>query len=418
MIRRLAGGLLAVNLCACPALAGQPAGAAASDWPQLGNGPGHTGCSAEKLAPPFALKWNVQFQPERLYPAGQAVVASGRVFLGTESGNLYALGAADGRRLWKFPAAPDEHVGPILHAAGVEKGKVFFAAMDGCVYALAAEDGRRVWRFDSRLRTGFSTAVLLAEGKVFAANRGGVLFALNQADGSVAWKKSFDAALLQTPAYSRPSRPPGEAGRVYVAAMDMRLHALDARTGKPLWRTERIEGLTFKDYWPVVCAGLVIVRPMGPWEASAFHEATGAPAAIKIPGGVTMNGAVAPPCVDSAGRLVTARGGGWVRVDVRTGQVEPISEKAGRGGRGNRDENMVASACGDVIFVMHCQEGNAQFTGCYQLSTRTWTPIRGGPWLNFTSNTQGGGASQASIAGGRVYHVSLHGLRCFEGGKR
>jgi len=397
--------LVAAACCAC---------AVAADWPQLGNGPQHTGYSPEALKPPFKIKWNVQFQPERLYPAVQPAIAGGRVFIGTERGNLYALNADDGKRLWKFPAGADEDVGPILHAAGVEKGRVFFASMDGCVYALEAETGRPAWKFDAEMRTGFSTAALLAEGKVFVPNRGGTVFALSQADGSVAWKADLGCPLLQSPAYND--------GRVFVAGMDMRLRALDARSGKELWTTGPLTGLAFKDYWPVVYKGLVIVRPMGPWGASAFDEKTGQPVELAIPGGITMNGAVAPPCVDGGGKLVTSKDGGWARVDVETKAIEYISEKKRRpgqrlGGAGNRDENMTPSAAGNIIFVMHCQEGNAQFTGCYDIASKAWTHIPGGPWRNLVSNTQGGGASQAAIANGALFHVSLHGLRCFEGGE-
>ena len=386
-----------------------------ADWPQLGNGPQHTGFSPEKLKAPFKLKWNAQFQPERLYPANQPVIAGGKVFLGTESGNLYALDAADGKRLWKFPAAADEHVGPILGAAGVEGGKVFFASMDGSVYGLEAETGKLAWKFDPALRTGFSTAVLLADGKVFAPNRGGTLFALNQGDGKAAWKADLGCPLLQAPAFND--------GRLYIAGMDCRLRALDARapgagdgSGKELWTTEPLKGaLAFKDYWPVVYKGLVIVRPFGPWEATAFDEKTGQPVELAIPGGITMNGAVAPPCVDGQGKLVTANGGGWCRVDVGSKEIETISVKGG--GSGNNDENMIATAAGDLIFVMHCEEGNAQFTGCYDIASKAWTRIGGGPWQNLVSNTQGGGASQAAVADGHLFHASMHGLRCFAGGQ-
>jgi len=379
-----------------------------ADWPQLGNGPQHPGYSPEKLKPPFKLKWNVQFQPERLYPAMQPVIVGGRIFLGTESGNLHCLNAADGKRLWKFPAAAEERVGPILHSAGVEEGKVFSASMDGCIYALEAETGKLTWKFDSKLRTGFSTAVLLAEGKVFAPNRGGTLFALSQSDGGIAWKAEFACPLLQSPAYND--------GRIYIAGMDCRLYALDAKEGKPLWKTEPLKGaLAFKDYWPVVHKGMVIVRPFGPWEAAAFDEKTGQPVELTIPGGITMNGAVAPPCVDGEGRLVTAKGGGWCRVDPASKAIEDISTD--KGGRGNNDENMIAGAAGGLIFVMHCQEGNAQFTGCYEIPTKTWTRIGGGPWQNLVSNTQGGGASQPVVAEGHLFHASLHGLRCFAGGQ-
>jgi hypothetical protein len=160
---------------------------------------------------------------------------------------------------------------------------------------------------------------------------------------------------------------------------------------------------------------MVIVRPFGPWEASAFDEKTGQPVALTIPGGITMNGAVAPPCVDGEGRLVTAKGGGWCRVDPASKAIEDISTD--KGGRGNNDENMIASAAGGLIFVMHCQEGNAQFTGCYDMAAKAWHRIGGGPWQNLVSNTQGGGASQALVADGHLYHASLHGLRCFAGGQ-
>ena len=46
-----------------------------------------------------------------------------------------------------------------------------------------------------------------------------------------------------------------------------------------------------------------------------------------------------------------------------------------------------------------------------------WHRIGGGPWQNLVSNTQGGGASQAIVADGHLYHASLHGLRCFAGGQ-
>ena len=387
--------------------------AQAADWPQLGNGPQHLGYSPEKLRPPLKLKWNVQFQPERLYPALQPVVAAGRVFLGTERGNLYAVDAATAKRLWKFPPGADEHVGPILHTAGVEGGRVFFASMDGCVYALEAESGKLAWKFGWPGCGGFSTAVLLAEGMVFAASRRGSLFRIRQADGKCPWVVHTGVPLLQSLAYND--------GRIYGAGMDMRLRAFDARTGKRLWWAEPVKGLAFKDYWPVVYKGLVIVRPMGGWHTFAFEEKTGRPVALKLPSGCTMNGAVAPPCVDRDGKLVTGtrlKGTwqhGWARFDVETHRVEEIS--AQKAGRGNGDENMAPAAAGDLIFAMHCEEGNAQYTGCYDLRTKTWTRIRGGPWLNLTSNTQGGGASQAVVAAGRLYHVSLHGLRCFEGGE-
>jgi len=393
-------------------------GVGAADWPQLAHNPQHTGYCREKLKPPFTIKWVVSFPPERLYPSIQPAVVEGLAFLGTESGNLYALKAGDGKQAWKFPEGADNHVGAIMGTAGVEGGKVFFASMDGCVYALEAQTGRPAWKFDAETRTGFSTSVVLAEGLVFAPNRGGTFFAISQSDGKPAWKAEFDCALLQAPAY--------HDGRVYVAGMDMRLYALEARTGKPVWKTQPIQGTALKDYWPLVYKGLVLVRPMGHFEASCFKEDTGEPVDLRIPIGWAMDGAVAPPCVDAEGKIVVHKGPNhpsrWARMDVDTKEVEVISKinvDGARGGYGNKDENVIASAAGDLIFLIHTACGiHAQFNGCYDLSTKTWTAIRGPlAYHQMTSNTQGGGAGQAVAAGGLLFVATRNKLVCFEGGR-
>ena len=60
-------------------------------------------------------------------------------------------------------------------------------------------------------------------------------------------------------------------------------------------------------------------------------------------------------------------------------------------GSGNTDENLNVSAAGRIVFVMHTQEMNANFTGTY-LDRRDWYQI--GPIhadLAFSGNSQGGG---------------------------
>ncbi len=227
--------------------------ATAADWPQLQNGPTRPGYSPEKLAPPFRPLWKTAFQPERVYPATQPIVYRGKIYIGTESGNLYALNANTGAKLWRFSAG-----GPILHTAGAAEGRVFFACMDGCVYAISAGDGKLLWRFDSGLDTGFSTAVALADGLVFALNRGGVAFALDQQRGRLVWRRELGVPLLQSPAYL-PAQG-ARHGLLVFGAMDMRVYALDGGDGSLVWRSDRLYGQAFKDYWPVIHNGRVIVR--------------------------------------------------------------------------------------------------------------------------------------------------------------
>lgn len=227
----------------------------AGDWAQLQNGPERHGYTEEDLTPPFRPAWKVDFQPERVYPSNQPIVYRGKIYIGTESGNLYAFDARTDKKLWGFRAG-----GPILHSAGAEVDTVFFASMDGSVYAISAEDGKLLWKYDSRLDTGFSTAVALGDGMVFALNRGGFAFALSQESGKLLWRTEVGVPLLLSPAYS-PAKD-GRSGRLVFGGMDIRVYCLDGRTGRILWKSERLYGQCFKDYWPVIYRGRVIVRSM------------------------------------------------------------------------------------------------------------------------------------------------------------
>lgn len=419
----------------------------AADWPQLQNGPQRLGYSPEKIEVPFQRAWAVGMSPERLHPQAQPVIASGRLFIGTAMANFHAFEAKTGKKLWTFKAG-----GPILHTAGVEGGKVFFGCLDGCVYALDAEKGELAWKFESGLRTGFSTAVLLADGNVFIANRGGVYYALSQKDGNLVWQRDLGVPILMSSAY--------DEGRLFVGAMDMRVYALDAKTGEVAWRSEVLHGAAFKDYWPVAYKDYVLIRPAkvsgvklwkplewlrgplpeaelekqkalldafekDPAEKNLFvlDKATGKEA-FTVPHWVTntMNGATIPPCVDGDGLLIIPVilhdwRGGWGRLDLaKRLVVEVLAEdellRGGyKAGTGNGDENMTVSCAGRLVLTWHTEECNAHYTGIWHLDRRRWTHV---PPLHadgfFTSNTQGGGGNPPAIADGMVFHTSWNTL--------
>jgi hypothetical protein len=302
-------------------------------------------------------------------------------------------------------------------------------------------------------RSGFSTAVLLADGKVFIASRRGIYYALNQADGSLAWYKDVGAPILMSSAY--------DGGKLFFGAMDMNCYALDAADGHILWTSGQLAGAAFKDYWPVCVNGKVLLRPQqvygndvpgigmasywvtGPLSGDAItvqqnrityleanpqsrnlfclDQNTGAETVVMHWTTCTMNGAVTPPCVDDDGKLIIPVSGKdgwrgcWGRLDLGLRYVteflceDPLSND----GTGNRDENLCVSAAGRLVFVFHTQEMNAQFTGVWELDARQWTRINqysaeGWWWCN----TQGGGTCPASFSNGKIYHTTQNTLNC------
>ena len=418
--------------------------AGAADWPQLQNGPQRLGYSPENVDLPLKAAWQRPFSPERLHPQAQPVIAAGKIFIGTEMGTLYALDALTGQEIWKTKVG-----GPILHTVGVEGGKVFGACLDGKVYARKTADGAEAWTFDSQLPTGFSTAVLLAEGNVYAANRGGAYFALSQQDGAVVWRQELGIPLLMSSAYND--------GVLFLGAMDMRCYALDAKTGQVRWKSEVLPGAAFKDYWPVAFKGRVLLRPMRSsmtwtqpfaveWLGGPLPEAelakqekrienitksgdkdlfvlnqTDGKEAFVVPQWTTttMNGAVAPPCVDGDGLLIVPVTihdwrGGWGRLDLEKRRVvellcEGPPAQAGKQpvGMGNGDENMLASAAGRLAFILHTEEGNANYTGVWHIERRKWVQLQAAHVDRFfVSNTQGGGGNPGAVSGGMLFHTS------------
>ncbi|MEN6347610.1 MAG: PQQ-binding-like beta-propeller repeat protein [Armatimonadia bacterium] len=106
------------------------------------------------------LRWRFLADgPIRLAPA----VSNGRVYFGSDDGNLYCLNAADGALVWKFRAASEERLvlgneriistWPVRGAPVVDKGRVYFAAgiwpfMGVFLYCLDATTGSVIWRKD------------------------------------------------------------------------------------------------------------------------------------------------------------------------------------------------------------------------------------------------------------------------------
>jgi len=206
--------------------------------------------------------------------------------------------------------------------------------------------------------------------------------------------------------------------------MDMYFHAVNTSDGSLTWKSStKLPGIAFKDYWPVVTQGKVLVRSMSDKDSTNFSvldENTGNISnAVPQYDGNAMNGAVTPPCVISDGRLLVPTNNtnttcswqaGWGLLDLVTNGVTKLSNTCDVGS-GNTDENMNATCSSNLLFTMHTQEENANYTGVYDLNTNTWVHIiTGSKNLQMTSNTQGGGGNPASISNGMIYHISKHEL--------
>ena len=102
---------------------------------------------AADQVPRLKLKWAFGF-PGATAAYGQPTVVSGRVFVGSDTGYVYALDAATGCVHWSFQAQAGVRsavsIGPMVGQSG--RYTAYFGDMRANVYAVDATTGESIWR--------------------------------------------------------------------------------------------------------------------------------------------------------------------------------------------------------------------------------------------------------------------------------
>ncbi|MFC6884404.1 PQQ-binding-like beta-propeller repeat protein [Actinomadura yumaensis] len=166
---------------------------------------------------------------------------------------------------------------------------VYFGAPDGLFHARDARTGAAKWSFDlSTVGTGraqVQDGPAVAGGKVYFGDSRGYLFAVDQRTGALAWSQRLDTTVSAIVT----SSPTVYRGRVYVgvssgenllgkdhACCTFRGHvdALDAATGKPVWRFHTVPEPRQDGTWP---NGVPRYVPSGAgvWSTPAIDPASG-----------------------------------------------------------------------------------------------------------------------------------------------
>jgi len=198
------------------------------------------------------------------------VLASGRLYFGSEDGTLYAIRARDGALRWRYRANGAIKGGPAL-----ARGILYFGDYGGRLHAVRRRDGRRVWRtLTSRGSFGVRTGRIygtpaVAYGRVYVGSLDGSVYSFAASTGKLAWRHGTGGYVYSSPAVAT---IPGVGPTVYVGSFSKRLYALDARSGRVRWARKtggRISG------GPTVVGDLVLYSNLGRRSTGAVGAATG-----------------------------------------------------------------------------------------------------------------------------------------------
>lgn len=216
-------------------------------------------------------------RPAWTFDAGVAVYSSpvtgpgGEVFFGTNRAEVIALNASTGKLLWRNSDAVYSIETPPI----VVGDRVYFGAWDGLIYCVDRKTGKTLWkkpgpRNQERVVRYFAPAdapLVAADGKLYVADRGYMAGIYRISDGDFQTTFSVDSTSLALAEdgkalYSRgtktpvikvgldgqtiwesdcmagriPVPPTVSGGRLYVCTNTGVLHALDAESGKTLWK--------------------------------------------------------------------------------------------------------------------------------------------------------------------------------------
>lgn len=120
------------------------------------------------------------------------------------------------------------------------------------------------WQFDLGTNRGQEATPVVVDGVMYTSGERGYVYALDAATGRSLWRfdPNVDPQTMRNPCCDLVNR--GVVvwkGRVYVASVDGRLHALDAATGRQLWSVDTIvdHSLPYSSTGAPIVAGDAIV---------------------------------------------------------------------------------------------------------------------------------------------------------------
>jgi len=198
------------------------------DWPMFGRIPERTHYMPTErrvLDPPLRQAWSINTHGLIEFPPA---VSGGIAYVVNKFGNLRAVTLRDHTTVWEHLRDPKNRGKPTDVTAPVySEGRLFIAFFDGELLALEAKSGDRLWK--RNLHAHLESSPLAVNGSLYIGTDKKELVSLDAADGHVRWRFDAPGAIKASPSH--------HDGRIFVADYESSMYALDARTGRVLWRT-------------------------------------------------------------------------------------------------------------------------------------------------------------------------------------
>lgn len=205
---------------------------------------GHDRFSGKRLwkatiGKPVGNGWKFWDRRDPGFVTGGVGAGDGLVYVGTTTGDIVALSAADGSETWRIDIGTESVVPPVY-----DDGQIFIQTIDGRLLARDSQTGESIWAFDSQVPIltlrGTATPVV-ADDIVYSGFADGMLVSLNSKTGERLWGhrvmlpqgRSELERMVDVDASALVEGP-----IVYVVSFQGRLKAVRRADGRGLWEKE------------------------------------------------------------------------------------------------------------------------------------------------------------------------------------
>jgi outer membrane protein assembly factor BamB len=224
-------------------------------WPTYGYDNQRQHIAPYHHRPPYKRLWSIDAHDTIEFPPS---VGYGRVYAAQQKGLFFALNAKTGRLAWRksldrcAAASPTIGKGVVyqsyMHRVVCAQGQ---PGADGFVVAWDADTGRERWRY--KTAPVESSPLLRGKRLYFGAWDHGV-HAINAKTGRRIWRFPADNEMNTSAAYWN--------GRIFIASDSGTLYALSAKSGKELWHNQSQSRFGTREFFyatPTVAYGRVYI---------------------------------------------------------------------------------------------------------------------------------------------------------------
>ncbi|HEX9614705.1 MAG TPA: PQQ-binding-like beta-propeller repeat protein [Bacteroidota bacterium] len=160
-------------------------------------------------------------------------IVDGKAVIGSSDNTISCLDVLTGKLLWQVKTGA-----AVVGAAAIKNRSVYIGASDGKFRSLDLATGTVNWEFAGLEGFVETKALVNGENVIFGAwdTR---LYCLDRKSGQLEWSWSNgNRGVLLSPAAVWPV---AADGKIFIAAPDRYMTAIDAETGKTIWRTNRFQ---------------------------------------------------------------------------------------------------------------------------------------------------------------------------------